>query len=152
MPLFTQTPLAIPGTPRVSVQHHGSSRRDTSAAIVAATILAFFGKFGDARGQAVQLVAVDVKAVGEGFQASKLTGQNVLNDKNEKIGTLDDLIVTKDRNLFGVLQVGGFLGIGGHLIAIPYDTLNISDDGRKITLAGASKESLNSLPEFHYKK
>jgi hypothetical protein len=32
----------------------------------------------------------------------------------------------------GVLQVGAFLGLGGRLIAIPYDSLNISEDGRKI--------------------
>ncbi len=33
-------------------------------------------------------------------------------------------------------------------IAIPYDSLNISDDGRKIMLAGASKEAVRQLPEY----
>lgn len=102
--------------------------------------------------QTVQLVAVDVKAVAQGFQASKLLRTPVLNDKDERIGTFDDLVITKDRGLFAVLQVGGFLGLGGHLVAVPYDTLNIGDDGRKITLAGASKEALEKLPEFQFKK
>jgi hypothetical protein len=38
------------------------------------------------------------------------------------------------------------------LVAIPYDSLNISDDGRKITLAGASKEALKKLPQFQFEK
>jgi hypothetical protein len=102
--------------------------------------------------QAVQLVSVDVKTVAQGFQASKLAGTPVRNDKDEKIGSLDDLVVTKDHNLFAVLQVGSFLGLGGYLVAIPYDSLNISDDGRKITLAGASKEALKKLPQFQFEK
>jgi hypothetical protein len=37
------------------------------------------------------------------------------------------------------------------LVAVPYDSLDISDDGRKITLAGASKEALSKLPEYQRK-
>ena len=102
--------------------------------------------------QAVQLVAVDVTAVAQGLQASKLIGSRVNNDKDERIGTFEDLVITRDRGLFAVLQVGGFLGLGGRLVAVSYDTLNIGDDGRKITLAGASKEALEKLPEFQFKK
>jgi hypothetical protein len=101
---------------------------------------------------AVALIKVDVKEVAQGFQTSELVGTAIQNDKDEKIGTLDDLVITKDRNLFAILQVGGFLGLGGYLVAIPYESLNISDDGRKITLAGASKEALQKLPEFKFKK
>ncbi|MRG54620.1 PRC-barrel domain containing protein [Phyllobacterium sp. SYP-B3895] len=101
---------------------------------------------------AVALIEVNVKEVAQGFQTSELVGTAIKNDKDEKIGTLDDLIVTKDRSLFAILQVGGFLGLGGYLVAIPYESLNISDDGRKITLAGASKEALQKLPEFKFKK
>jgi PRC-barrel domain len=60
----------------------------------------------------VALVVVDVVAVADGHRASKLRGATVVNSKNEKIGELDDLIVGKDRVLFGIIQVGGFLGIG----------------------------------------
>ena len=68
------------------------------------------------------------------------------NDKGEQIGALDDFIVTKDRHLFAIVQAGGFLGLGGHPIAVTYESLDISDDGRKIVLAGASKESVRRLP------
>ena len=106
-----------------------------------------------ARAQAVQLAVLDVRAVAEGYQVSKLLHSRVDNEKNEKIGTLDDFIYTTgDRKLIGILQVGGFLGLGGYLIAGPFDNLKLSDDGRKIVLAGASKEELKKLPEFHFKK
>lgn len=127
-------------------------RRQYSIAIASGGLLALCGSAGRARAQTVQLVDVDVKAVGEGFRASKLLGTKVENEKNEKIGTLDDLVITTDRKLFAVLQVGGFLGLGGYLVALPYESLAIDDHGRKITLTGASKDAVQKLPEFQYPK
>jgi hypothetical protein len=100
---------------------------------------------------AQQLVVVDVVAVAEGYRASKLRGTSVVNAKNEKIGELDDLVVGKDRVLFGIIEVGGFLGLGSHLIAEPYTSLQITDGGRRIVLPGATKESLEALPQFKYR-
>jgi hypothetical protein len=97
--------------------------------------------------QAVRLVTVDVNVVGQGYRASKLMGTSVTNEKNEKIGTLSDLVVARDRSLFAVLEVGGFLGMGAHLVAVPYETLVINDEGRGIRLPGASKDELKKLPE-----
>jgi PRC-barrel domain len=127
-------------------------RRQCSIAIASGGLLALGGFAGRARAQTVQLVDVDVKAVGEGFRASKLLGTKVENEKNEKIDTLDDLVITTDHKLFAVLQVGGFLGLGGYLVALPYESLAIDDHGRKITLAGASKGAVQKLPEFQYPK
>jgi sporulation protein YlmC with PRC-barrel domain len=100
--------------------------------------------------QVVQLVKVDVAAVAKGFRAKKILGSKVTNDKSESIGSLDDIIIDEKKQLFAVLQVGGFLGLGGHLIAVPYNSLKISDDGKKIELPGASREALTGLTEFHY--
>ncbi|MDB6159088.1 MAG: hypothetical protein JWO04_2794 [Gammaproteobacteria bacterium] len=100
---------------------------------------------------AVALVVVDVVSVADGYRFSKLRGETVYNSTSEKIGTLDDLIVGKDRVLFAIIQVGGFLGIGSRLVAVPYTSLQINDDGTRIVLPGATKEQLKSLPEFHYR-
>jgi hypothetical protein len=99
----------------------------------------------------VALVVVDVVAVAEGYRVSKLRGTTVINTANDKIGSLDDLIVGKDRVLFAIIQVGGFLGIGSRLVAVPYTSLQISDEGKHIVLPGATKEQLKSLPEFKYR-
>jgi sporulation protein YlmC with PRC-barrel domain len=77
--------------------------------------------------RADQLVAVDVRPLAEAYRASRMIGTAVLNDKNEKIGTVDDLIVSpNDRVLFAVLSVGGFLGINRRLIAVPYSELKVT--------------------------
>jgi hypothetical protein len=100
---------------------------------------------------AVRLVQVDVNVVAQGHRVSKLTGSGVTNEKNERIGSIDDFVVARDRSLFAVLQVGGFLGIGGHLVAVPYESLVIDDEGSKIQLPGASKDELRKLPEIKYR-
>jgi sporulation protein YlmC with PRC-barrel domain len=102
--------------------------------------------------QNVVVLDVDVKEVAKGYRASELTGADVENGAGESIGSIDDLIVDRDKVLFAVLQVGGFLGIGGFLVAIPYDSLEISEDGSKIVLAQGSKEDLQKLPEFKYEQ
>ena len=68
-----------------------------------------------------QLVEVDEKLLAEAYRASKLVGASVVNEKNQKIGNVDDLIITPtDRVLFAVISLGGFLGINGRLVAVPY--------------------------------
>jgi len=47
-----------------------------------------------------------------------------------------------------VLQVGAFLGLGGRLVAVPYESLIIDERGEKIVLPGATREELNKLLEF----
>ena len=43
-----------------------------------------------------------------------ILGQHVYNDKNERVGTVDDLIVTPDKALsYAIVNVGGFLGLLG---------------------------------------
>ena len=97
-----------------------------------------------------ELVVVDVKEVARGYRASKLKGANVVNDKNEKIGDIDDIVIGRNRDVFAVLQVGGFLGVGGQLVAVPFQSLTIDDAGRKITLPGAPKEALKKLPAYKH--
>ena len=122
--------------------------------IVAAALSGMLLIVADSRpvlSQAVRLVTVDVNTVAQGYRISKLTSSSVTNEKNEKIGSIDDFVIARNRSLFAVLQVGGFLGIGGHLVAVPYDSLVIDDEGSKIQLPGASKDELKKLTEFKYR-
>jgi sporulation protein YlmC with PRC-barrel domain len=100
--------------------------------------------------QGIQLVVIDVHEVAEGYRASKLIGSSVVNDQNEKIGTLEDIVIGKDKALFAVLQVGGFLHIGGRMVAVPFQSLVLDENGAKIKLPGATQEALKKLPEFKY--
>lgn len=124
-------------------------RTAVAAAILAASSMLAAGPT-PVLSQAVELVVVDVKAVSKGYQTSKLTGQDVVNDKDQEIGQIDDFIIDKDKVLFAIIEVGGFLGVGGHLVAIPFASLQLDDRGRKIVLPSASKDNLEKLPVFEY--
>ena len=49
---------------------------------------------------------------------------------------------------YAIVSVGGFLGIGKRLVAIPVEQLR--DEKGKLILPGATKEALKALPEFQY--
>ena len=58
------------------------------------------------------------------WRASKVVGLSVYNDNNESLGSINDLLTDKEGNIKGVvLGVGGFLGVGEHLVAIPFDKI-----------------------------
>jgi hypothetical protein len=53
------------------------------------------------------LVVATVK-LKDGLRASKLIGSAVFNDQNEKIGSIDDLILTRDNKVaMAIISVGG---------------------------------------------
>jgi hypothetical protein len=101
--------------------------------------------------QTVEIAKVDVQKVGAGYRASKVIGSSVVNEANETIGKIDDLLVTRDgKEPYAVLSIGGFLGMGTHLVVVRYDSLKFADN--KIVLPGGTKEGLKMLPAFQYSK
>jgi sporulation protein YlmC with PRC-barrel domain len=99
--------------------------------------------------QTVELAKIDVQKLAAGYRASKVIGSSVVNEENEVIGKIDDLLISLDgKEPYAVLSIGGFLGMGTHLVAVPYETLKSTDD--KIVLPGGTKNSLRMLPEFKY--
>src|SRR5437660_8422301 len=76
--------------------------------------------------QTVELAKVNVQKLAAGYRASKVIGSSVTNDTNETIGKIDDLLVSPDgKEPYAVLSIGGFLGVGTHLVAVPYDNLKL---------------------------
>jgi len=142
---------AVPVSPTLFDPARSAPQRSSNWMIWTALAVALAA--GPALSQAgVALIKVDLSVVSKGYRVSKLIGTTVINDKNEKIGTVDDVVADKDKKLlnFAVLQVGGFLGLGGRLVVVPYDSLVIDDTGQKITLPGATKDELKKLSEFNY--
>jgi sporulation protein YlmC with PRC-barrel domain len=90
---------------------------------------------------------IEADLVAPGLRASKLLKQGVYNDQGKKIGKVEDLVIAPDGSLsVAVIDVGGFLGIGKHRVAIPVK--QFTQIHPKAVLPGASKEALKSLPEF----
>jgi hypothetical protein len=97
-----------------------------------------------------ELVSADVGEVKKGYRSGWLLGHSVINDQDERIGTIADLVLGQDYALSAVLEVGGFLGLGGHLVAVPIRALQFERDGRKLVLPGATRKSLRNFPEFKF--
>jgi hypothetical protein len=92
---------------------------------------------------------VDVTTLATAYRSSKIVGAPIVNSSNDTIGTVDDLLVSpRDHALYAVISVGGFLGMGSKLIAVPFQNLQMSNT--KFVLANATKDELKALPEFKY--
>jgi sporulation protein YlmC with PRC-barrel domain len=128
-------------------------RRKLSASIATAVMLSAIAccpvVFAQGVPQTVQIAKVDVLKVANGYRASKFMDKSVVNDANETVGTVDDIIVSPTGgDAVAIVSVGGFLGMGTKLVAIPYGDIKVNGD--KLTVPGATKDSLKALPEFKY--
>lgn len=71
------------------------------------------------------------------WRASKIAGLSVYNDKNESVGSINDLLMDKGGTIKAVvIGVGGFLGVGEHLVAVPLDKVKFVSE--PIAYTGAS--------------
>lgn len=121
-----------------------------AAALLVTTLASYGNAYAQGAPQAITEKRTDVVQLASGYRASKLAGADVYNRNKDNIGTLDDLIVSPggDRGTYAILSVGGFLGMGKHLIAVPFNDLQINN--RRVVLPDATKKSLEALPEFKY--
>jgi sporulation protein YlmC with PRC-barrel domain len=88
------------------------------------------------------------------WRASKVVGLNVYNNNNESIGSINDLLMDKSGNIKGVvIGVGGFLGVGEHLVAVAFDqikfvtepvasTTSSNTSSKSTTTTGASNNNM----------
>jgi hypothetical protein len=108
---------------------------------------------------------------------SKLIGLNIYDEKNNKIGAVDQLLVDRNGLIEGVvIGVGGFLGVDKKNVALPFKSLRwesqkAADSGNATTGSNTSatttstdtsknypdhavlnttKDELKSAPNFHY--
>ena len=66
-----------------------------------------------------------------------MVGLSVYNDKNESVGSINDMLTDKSGNIKAVMiGVGGFLGVGEHLVAVPFDKVKFVSE--PIVYTGAS--------------
>jgi hypothetical protein len=98
----------------------------------------------------IAILKVDVEVVAEGQRASLIIGSYVYNSADENIGFVDDLMINDEACVgYAIISVGGFLGLGSHLVAVPYGSLEFGED--RLCLPTATREELESLPKFDYR-
>jgi sporulation protein YlmC with PRC-barrel domain len=91
-----------------------------------------------------RVVASDSTFNGD-WRASKVVGLNVYNDSNESLGSINDLLLDKTGSIKGVVVgVGGFLGVGEHLVAVNFDKIKFVDEPVVTTSAANSSTTGSS--------
>jgi sporulation protein YlmC with PRC-barrel domain len=94
----------------------------------------------------------ELKTIARGWSARKqILGKPVYNDKDDKVGDVEDLIIAPDSSVsYAIIGVGGFLGLGERQVAIPVSRFTNSEG--RIVLPGATKDALQAMPSFQYAK
>lgn len=81
------------------------------------------------------------------WRGSKMVGLNVYNESNESLGSISDLLMDKSGNIKGVvIGVGGFLGVGEHLVALPFDKVKFVNEPVVSASAASGSSSTGARP------
>jgi hypothetical protein len=95
---------------------------------------------------------------GDELRASKLVGAPVRNDADERIGEVNEVLLTKDGKVAAVIVgVGGFLGLGERDVGMNFNALRIEPDKSATATAGsvvvrtnATKDTLRDAPAWSW--
>jgi sporulation protein YlmC with PRC-barrel domain len=92
----------------------------------------------------------ELRDVAMGWSAKRqILGHPVYNNMDERVGSVDDIIVTTDKSVsYAIINAGGFLAVAKHNVAIPVSRFQLNGD--KLVLPGATKDALKAAPEFEY--
>jgi putative membrane protein len=78
--------------------------------------------------------------------------QNVYNSSDNTIGEVSDVLLSKNGQVRAViLSVGGFLGLGGKYVSVPFNALQVTEkNGKRYLVMDTTKEALTSAPGYRY--
>lgn len=83
-------------------------------------------------------------------KANELIGAKVFNDKGQRLGTIEDIVLNPDRNevSYAVLSHGGFLGMGGKLFAVPWSEFKFGSQKDTLVLSNVDPSHLENAMGF----
>ncbi len=82
------------------------------------------------------------------INAKKLFDFDVVDRGGKKLGDINDLVLSQDDKVaYALVSVGGLLGIGEKLVAVPYANLQLNKADEKVLL-NVTKEQLEQAPAF----
>ncbi len=130
-----------------------TTMKTLSMLLATASILATFGgaapSLAEATKQTIVLTEIDPTVLATGWRATDIIGAKVYNDAGDEIRKLEDMIITTSGTVpYSVVSVGGFLGMDAHHVVVAASALELMS--KKLTLHGATKESLKALPNFTF--
>lgn len=101
--------------------------------------------------EATPIAGIDETALTGSARATKVIGAKVYAG-DTTVGQIEDVLVDLDRRTVTalVLSVGGFLGVGEKLVAVPVDQVKVGKEARFTT--DLSRDQLSRAPAFDAKK
>ena len=79
--------------------------------------------------------------------AKELIGKDVVNQRGDNIGDIENVVVGADRMLHVVVGIGGFLGFAEKEVLVPLDQLRLGKDDA-VMMSDTSEEALRQLPQY----
>lgn len=81
--------------------------------------------------------------------ASEILGAEVVNSRGETIAEISDIVRARagGDDLYAILEVGGFLGIGDKTVALAMDEFEVGPDGQ-IVLPRTTEDQLERMPPY----
>ncbi|MGB0086099.1 MAG: PRC-barrel domain-containing protein [Rhodomicrobiaceae bacterium] len=83
--------------------------------------------------------------------ANDIIGMAVEDVSGQKLGRVNDLVISPDAKVTGaVIGVGGFLGVGEKNVAVSFDQLKPKtvDNNEQVMTLNATKEELQNAPDY----
>jgi len=85
---------------------------------------------------------------GRAYSFDQINRMVVRNSQGEDLGRLQDVVIdTQGHVPFAVINHGGYLGVGGKLVAVPFGALSFDAAGKHLVL-NTTKQKLDSAPAF----
>jgi hypothetical protein len=82
------------------------------------------------------------------LRLSKLSGVDVIGQDHNKVGDIEDVLVERGgRAVAAVVEVGGFLGLGGKKVAMPFGALQWNTPASRVASPSASTGPRNTPSE-----
>jgi hypothetical protein len=99
----------------------------------------------------IPIPGIDNAGLAASARASKLIGSRVYQG-DSIIGQIEDILVDLDHSTLVavVLSVGGFLGVGDKLVAVPVNQIKVGTEAKFTT--DLTKEQIANAPAFDFGK
>ncbi len=82
------------------------------------------------------------------IRAEALIGKKAVNAAGEELGTVNDIVLSKDGMVSGlVVKTGGLMGVGGKSVAVAWKDVGAAIGAESVTLP-LSRDQLERAPEF----
>lgn len=83
-------------------------------------------------------------------KGARLIGADLVNSTNDKLGDVDEVLVTTDGRVNAVVvAMGGVMGLGERKVVVPWERLRFSSQGSDLVVkTDVSRETLDAMPEY----